>query len=304
MYPGTTLHTIAMDEGVVPRGDPLLVPKFYFSCAARTWTATLERLRAFAARHPRFMFSADSRSALLAASHATRVRAAAAAPALALHGRLPAAEPLILVSVHRANAEIDVLVVGGGPAGSSAAWHLAREGAQVMVLDRARFPREKPCAEYLSPEASRILSAMGALEACEAAGAAHLAGMVIRAPSGARIRGEFAAAHGFRAFRDRGLALRRTVLDAILLDRARAAGAEVREGDAGYLSTKRFARRGVRSARARRFERGRRDATSARVSSSAPTGSAPPSRGAWASIATRSGPGASLSSATIATSRG
>jgi geranylgeranyl reductase family protein len=128
-------------------------------------------------------------------------------------------------------SDIDVLIVGAGPAGSSAAWHLAREGARVVMLDRARFPREKPCAEYLSPEASRILSAMGALEACEGAGAAHLAGMVIRAPSGARIRGEFAAAHGFRAFRDRGLALRRPVLDTILLERARAAGAEVREGE-------------------------------------------------------------------------
>lgn len=72
---------------------------------------------------------------------------------------------------------------------------------------------------------------MGALDACEAAGAAHLAGMMIWSPSGARIRGEFAAAHGFRAFRDRGLALRRPVLDAILLDRARAAGAVVREGE-------------------------------------------------------------------------
>jgi geranylgeranyl reductase family protein len=133
--------------------------------------------------------------------------------------------------VSRRASECDVIVVGAGPAGSSAAWHLAREGAHVTLLDRARFPREKPCAEYLSPEASRILSAMGALDACEAAGAAHLAGMVIRAPSGARIRGEFAAAHGFPAFRDRGLALRRPVLDSILLERARAAGVEVREGE-------------------------------------------------------------------------
>jgi flavin-dependent dehydrogenase len=71
---------------------------------------------------------------------------------------------------------------------------------------------------------------MGALDAVEQAGAAHLAGMVVRAPNGARLRGDFVAAHGFHAFRDRGLALRRTRLDPILLDRARAAGAEVREG--------------------------------------------------------------------------
>ena len=143
----------------------------------------------------------------------------------------------------------DVLIVGAGPAGSSAAWHLASAGARVVMLDRARFPRDKPCAEYLSPEASRILAVMGALEACEAAGPAHLAGMVIRAPGGARIRGEFAAAQGFRAFRDRGIALRRPVLDAILLGRARAAGALVREGEqvVSLLRDSRGAVCGVRS---------------------------------------------------------
>jgi flavin-dependent dehydrogenase len=122
-----------------------------------------------------------------------------------------------------------VIVVGGGPAGSSTAWHLARAGAEVTLFDRARFPRDKPCAEYLSPECSRILESMGVLGACECAGASQLAGMVVRAPNGARASGSFAAAHGFRGFRDRGLALRRTVLDAILLDAARAAGVRVCE---------------------------------------------------------------------------
>ncbi|HEU4631257.1 MAG TPA: FAD-dependent oxidoreductase [Gemmatimonadaceae bacterium] len=123
-----------------------------------------------------------------------------------------------------------VVVVGGGPAGASTAWQLARAGVDVVVLDRARFPRDKACAEYLNPEAARLLHAMGALSLVEAAGAAQLRGMLVRAPCGACIDGRYTAAHGFAGFRDRGLAIRRTRLDPILLDRARAAGAEVCEG--------------------------------------------------------------------------
>ena len=123
-----------------------------------------------------------------------------------------------------------VIVVGGGPAGSSTAFFLARDGIDVTILDRARFPRDKTCSEYLSPQASRILADMGALSAVEASGAAQLAGMQVHAPNGAMIHGEFASDHGFRGYSDRGLAVRRTILDAILLDRARNAGALVEEG--------------------------------------------------------------------------
>ena len=45
----------------------------------------------------------------------------------------------------------DVLIVGGGPAGSSCAWALRRAGADVVVLDRAEFPRDKLCAGWITP---------------------------------------------------------------------------------------------------------------------------------------------------------
>ncbi len=124
----------------------------------------------------------------------------------------------------------DVLVVGGGPAGSSLAVALARKGVDVLLVDRARFPRPKPCAEYLSPEASRVLASMGALERVERSGAAALSGVRVRAPNGLVIAGDFVAPHGFRAYADRGLSVRREVLDEILFDCAREAGARVVEG--------------------------------------------------------------------------
>ena len=126
---------------------------------------------------------------------------------------------------HRAQ----VIVVGGGPAGSATAFFLARAGVDVLLLDRARFPRDKPCSEYMSPQASRILDEMGVLTRIEEAGAAALGGMRVRAPNGTTFHGRYADVVGHRGYRDRGLALRRTILDDLLLSRARAVGATVCE---------------------------------------------------------------------------
>lgn len=123
----------------------------------------------------------------------------------------------------------DVLIVGGGPAGSSTAIRLARSGVRVVLLERARFPRAKPCAECLSPQASRPLQELGVLPGLERQGT-WLRGMLVRAPDGGWARGDYVAGHSYRAPRaSGGLSIRREVLDATLLAAASAAGADVRE---------------------------------------------------------------------------
>ncbi|MGQ0641829.1 MAG: NAD(P)/FAD-dependent oxidoreductase [Gemmatimonadaceae bacterium] len=126
--------------------------------------------------------------------------------------------------------DCDVIVVGGGPAGAATATFLAGEGVHVTVIDRAHFPRPKPCAEYLSPQASRLLAALGVLDRVTQQAVA-LTGMEVRAPSGARIVGDFSAVRGFRPYSPHGLAIPRVILDGLLLQRARESGATVVEGE-------------------------------------------------------------------------
>ena len=57
--------------------------------------------------------------------------------------------------------EVDVLIAGAGPAGAASAFHLARAGKTVLVLDRHHFPRDKVCGDFVSPVALREARAMG-----------------------------------------------------------------------------------------------------------------------------------------------
>ena len=117
----------------------------------------------------------------------------------------------------------DVVVAGAGPAGSATALLLSRAGMRVLLLDRARFPREKPCSEYLSPESTRVLERLGkdVLAAVAAASPAQLTGMKVVAPSGRSVVGRF------ETF---SFALPRTRFDTILLNAAQTRGVEVRQG--------------------------------------------------------------------------
>lgn len=116
----------------------------------------------------------------------------------------------------------DVLVIGGGPAGSMTAAHLIQRGFDVLLVDGARFPRDKVCGEGVSPEAWTALREVGARGAVERLAPHALAGMRLVAPDGAHFSGRYGARRGFAA--------RRSDLDAALLGFARDRGVDIREG--------------------------------------------------------------------------
>lgn len=115
----------------------------------------------------------------------------------------------------------DVVIIGGGLGGCSAAITLASHGWQVLVLEKTPRPTHKLCGEFLSSEARGYFHRLGVLEAVLAAGAHPIHRTVVTSPSGALW------AH---ALPGTGLGLSRLRLDALLIARVREAGAEVQEG--------------------------------------------------------------------------
>jgi geranylgeranyl reductase family protein len=117
----------------------------------------------------------------------------------------------------------DVVVVGGGPAGAAVATMLRQRGHDVVLVDEARFPRDKVCGESVSPEAWRILGALGAAAAVRGLAPHPIRGMALTSPDGTAFQGLYATD------REPGFAVRREALDAVLLHHARGQGVEVRE---------------------------------------------------------------------------
>lgn len=115
----------------------------------------------------------------------------------------------------------DVVVVGAGPAGTAAAWTLARAGATVALLERAVLPRDKCCGDGLTAQALREMEALG-LVASSIPSLAPVSSARALAPSGAETRLDLSAPDGWLA-----ATARRIDTDAALAEGAERAGARL-----------------------------------------------------------------------------
>jgi len=123
------------------------------------------------------------------------------------------------------SSNYDVIIAGGGPAGASAATHLAMRGARVLLAEQKKFPREKLCGEFISPECAVHFERLGVIDQMLAAGPARLDETVFYARNGKSVcvPSKWFGANGA------ALGLSRAEMDERLLRRAGEAGVAVLE---------------------------------------------------------------------------
>jgi len=129
------------------------------------------------------------------------------------------------MAMNHPDDDADVVVVGAGPAGATAAHYLASVGLDVVVLDKARFPRDKICGDGLTPRAvAELVRAGVSIE--ESDGWIRNVGLRV-VGGGHRIEIPWPELSSYPAY---GLARARTSFDHLLVEHARKSGATVLEG--------------------------------------------------------------------------
>src|SRR5512135_402184 len=123
--------------------------------------------------------------------------------------------------------DVDVAILGAGPAGSAAAIGLARLGYQVALLDKKIFPREKLCGDFINPINWAIFRDLGVEERVLAESHGEVTAFRITNASGHEAEASFPS-HDRR--RSMGVGLRRATLDQLLAQRAAELGATIRLG--------------------------------------------------------------------------
>jgi geranylgeranyl reductase family protein len=119
--------------------------------------------------------------------------------------------------------DADVIVVGAGPGGSATAFHLARHGVDVLLLEKTEFPREKVCGDGLTPRAVRQLVKMG-VDTSTASGWLHNKGLRVIG-GGVRLELDWP---DLASFPNYGLVRTRLDFDDMLAKRALDHGAKLR----------------------------------------------------------------------------
>ncbi len=116
------------------------------------------------------------------------------------------------------NTTLDAVVIGAGPAGSSAAIVLSSRGARVALLEAERFPREKLCGEFLSPEIPTLLTKLGARSRVESLAPVEISRVRMTAPEGTIWE---------RRLPRPGWGLSRSAFDLALMEQAESVGAHI-----------------------------------------------------------------------------
>ena len=120
----------------------------------------------------------------------------------------------------------DLVVIGGGPAGAALASLAAERGAKTLLLEKERFPRDKVCGEFLSPEGCAVLARLGLLSTLAAKGARPMEACLLADAKGRSVEAPLPdlPEAGRTAY-----GISRAVFDEALLNHAASCGATIRE---------------------------------------------------------------------------